>query len=219
MLYVPPNIAALYRPVTDREVHSRSFGLVKMPRNPDAERWEQRRGTLEDQRIFGPLRDFECACGKYRGSKYQNMICDWCWVKVTTRAARRLRFGHIDLPASVLHPLDQSGERLSAIPVLPAVFTESLGGKHLADLYDDLVRCVPSESPKNIIGGVKRLVELLLPVATVAHEWHLREAETLTWGLALERRTDSVQEICSSCGYPLEGLDAPACPGCGKRIG
>jgi DNA-directed RNA polymerase subunit beta' len=67
MLQLPPVLAARYRPATEREVHSWSFGLLKATRNPRATAWEQRRGTLEDQALFGPLRDFECACGKYRG--------------------------------------------------------------------------------------------------------------------------------------------------------
>src|SRR4051794_17820030 len=83
MLPLPSVLAARYWPATEREVHSRSFGLVMAPRNPAATTWEQRRGTLEDQAIFGPVEDFECACGKYRGPKYRDMICDRCGVKVT----------------------------------------------------------------------------------------------------------------------------------------
>jgi hypothetical protein len=125
MLQLPPALAVLYRPATEREVRSRSFGLLKAPREPSATTgWEQRRGTLEDQAIFGPLRDFECVCGKYRGSKYRGMICDICGVKVTPTSVRRERFGHIELPSPVIHPLGQSGERLSAVPVLPAALVQ-----------------------------------------------------------------------------------------------
>jgi hypothetical protein len=219
MLHVPSIIAALYRPATDRDIHSRSFGLVKLPRNRLAEGWEQRRGTLEDQSIFGPLRDFECACRKYRGSKYKNMICDRCGVKVTTRAARRQRFGHIDLQVPVLHPLGQSAELLSTIPVLPAVFFESHAGKRLGEIYDELVRSVLVDSSKEFVTGFHGLLDMLLPIATFAHEWGLEEAETLAWGLALEVRLGPASGTCSYCGYPLEGLDVPACPGCGNKLG
>jgi DNA-directed RNA polymerase subunit beta' len=63
-------------------VRSWSFGALQSPREPGAQGWQQRRGTLDDQRILGPLRDFECACGKYQGPRYRGMICDRCGVKL-----------------------------------------------------------------------------------------------------------------------------------------
>ena len=45
------------------------------------------------------------------------------------------------------------------------------------------------------------------------------DAERLAWGLGLERRVDSFDEACRYCGYPLEGLNVPTCPGCGKKLG
>src|SRR5207302_9291944 len=96
MVELPSTLAAAYRLATDREVRSWSYGVLKAFRNPDAQGWEQQRETLDDQRIFGPLREFECACGKYRGPRYRGMICDRCGVKITTPAARRHRFGHIE---------------------------------------------------------------------------------------------------------------------------
>jgi hypothetical protein len=222
MLGLPPLIAARYRPATEREVHARSFGQVKAPRNTDAAGWEQRRGTLEDQRIFGPLRDFECACGKYRGLKYENMICDRCGVKVTTGTVRRRRFGHIDLPGPIVHPLGENGEHISAISVLPAAFVESRGGGRLAELYDELVRGSLSESVEGLVGSFQRLLELILPAAIVAHEWDLQEAEVLTWGLVLEARassTSTAHDACAFCGYPLEGLEVLVCPGCRQKLG
>jgi hypothetical protein len=218
MLHLPPTIAALYRPAADHEVHSRSFGAVKFPRNPKAEGWEQQRNTLADQAIFGPQRDFECVCGKYRGSEHRNMICDRCGVKITTSAARRRRFGHIDLQAFVLHPLGRSEERLSTIPVLPAAFIESREGRRVGECYDDLARSALSGSLGEMVSGLNQLVELLLPLATIAHDWSLQDAKTFAWGLALERRTDLRNDTCGYCGYPLEGLTVPACPGCGKDL-
>jgi hypothetical protein len=218
MLRLPPLIAARYRPATEREVHSRSFGQLKAPRNADATGWAERRGTLDDQAIFGPLRDFDCACGKYRGPKYQNMICDRCGVKVTTVAARRQRFGHIDLPCPIVHPLGERTERLGAIPVLPAAFVDSRGGDGLADLYDELVRSVLSEYVEGLVGTFNRLLELLLPAVIVAHEWDLQEAEGLACGLTLASRMSTAHDTCDLCGYPIEGLKVPVCPGCGRNL-
>jgi hypothetical protein len=191
---------------------------VKTPRNPKATAWEQRRGTLEDQAIFGPLVDFECACGKYRGRKYQNMICDHCGVKLTTRTARRQRFGHIDLPVPVAHPLGQRGELLYAMPVLPAAFVESPGGECLAALYDELVRSVLFPPFEELIGCLNRLLESLLPVVLVAHEWNLGETEVLACGLAVVSHVGPAQDTCGCCGYPLEGLYVLVCPGCGTKL-
>src|SRR5207302_3054221 len=53
--------------------------------------------------IFGPEKDWECACGKYRGMKYKGMICAPCGVKVTHSRVRRKRMGHIELAAPVVH--------------------------------------------------------------------------------------------------------------------
>jgi hypothetical protein len=146
------------------------------------------------------------------------MICDRCGVKVTTRAARRQRFGHIDVPGPVAHPLGQSGERLSAIPVLPAAFVESRGGGHLAELYDELVRSASLGSAEGVTGSFGGLLEVLLPITVVAHEWDLQEAEVLACGMALVPRVASTVDTCGSCGYPLEGLEVLVCPGCGKQL-
>jgi hypothetical protein len=219
VLHLPPRIAARYRPATVREVHSLSFGQLKAPRDPEATRWEQRRGTLDDQAIFGPLKDYECVCGKYTGPNYQGMICDRCGVKVTSRAARRQRFGHIDLPGPLVHPLGQGAESVGAIPVLPAAFVESgAGASGLADVYDALVRSALSESGEGLGATFSRLLGVLLPAVTVAHEWDLQEAQLLARGLALAPRVSTAQDSCGRCGYPLEGLEVLFCPGCGQKL-
>ena len=146
MLQLPPAIAMSYRPATDHEVRSRSFGIVCAARRLDASGWPDLHGTLYDQAIFGPVRDYECACGKFRGAQHQGMICDRCGVKVTNVAARRQRFGHIELPTPILHPFSEQNETIRAIPVLPAAFVESAGGKALARLYDELACATDTES-------------------------------------------------------------------------
>jgi DNA-directed RNA polymerase beta' subunit len=218
MLRLPSWIAGYYRPATDQEVRAQSFGLLTAPRNLDTEHWEGLRGTLEDQAIFGPERDFECACGKYKGRKYANMICDRCGVKLTTSAVRRERFGHIDLPGPILHPLGKNSELIGAIPVVPDMFVNSNRGEALLDIYDDLIRSVASKSASEIVAGFKQVLKLLLRPVIVAHQWNLQEREVLAHGLALTRRPRSGDHVCDSCGYPLEGLMAMVCPGCGTEL-
>ncbi|MBM4075942.1 MAG: DNA-directed RNA polymerase subunit beta', partial [Planctomycetes bacterium] len=65
--------------------------------------YKPEREGLFCERIFGPEKDWECACGKYRGMKYKGMICDRCGVKVTHSRVRRKRMGHIELAAPVVH--------------------------------------------------------------------------------------------------------------------
>jgi hypothetical protein len=198
-------------------VRSWSFGELQSPRDSRAQGWQQERGTLDDQRIFGPLRDFECACGKYHGTQYQGMICDRCGVKLTSREARRKRFGHIELPSPVRHPLGEAAHLLCAVPVLPASFIESGAGQRLALVYEDLVGPVAAV-PEGAAQALERLAELLVPIVTVAHEWTLPEAATLARGLALEDRAAPDDGRCNRCGFPLEGLHVVACPRCGKGL-
>src|SRR5262245_3654096 len=128
MLRLPAALTSEYRLATAREVYAWSFGLVKATRRPGATGWEQLLGTLDDQRIFGPENDWECACGTYRGPRHEGMVCDRCGVKVTTREERRSRFGHVDLPVPVPHPLGDADDLVGAVPVLPAGFLEAPAG-------------------------------------------------------------------------------------------
>ena len=185
---LPLTLAEQYRPATDQEVRSWSFGEVKAMRFLAATNWEQQRGTLDDQRIFGPRTAFRCVCGKYQEAKYQNMICDYCGVKVTLPDVRHQRFGHMEMPLSIEHPLGEKGEQLSTIPVLPATFFESSGGKALAEVYEELILAVYGGSAEKIRFGWNRLVDLLVPVLTFAQKWDLQEAKVIARGLALELR-------------------------------
>jgi hypothetical protein len=191
MLRLPAVLASRYRLATAHEVHSWSFGLVKTIRYAEAVGWEQRVSTLDDQRIFGPIRDFECACGKYWGSEFRGMICDWCGVKVTGREVRRRRFGHIELLTPIPHPLGDESELISAVPVLPAVFFESPEGKDLRSAYETLIQAAAAESGDDLISGMSHLIECLLPVVIMAHEWHLAESSVLARGLVVESRDEA----------------------------
>ena len=194
---LPSSLAAIYRPATDYEVHSWSFGALKRPRPISGATWQNQRGTLDDQAIFGPLRPFNCACGKYQGVRHKNLICDICGTKVTTPDVRRQRFGHIDLSAAVAHPLGTKGEMLISVPVMPAEFGQAKPGEPLAQMYDDLILHsvdAPAANRLNqrnghVVGALlERLMEVLLPVTSFAVDWNLAEADTFARSLALERQ-------------------------------
>ncbi len=86
-----------------QDIRSWSFGEVKKPETINYRTYRPEKDGLFCERIFGPEKDWECTCGKYRGMKYKGMICDRCGVKVTHSRVRRKRMGHIELAAPVVH--------------------------------------------------------------------------------------------------------------------
>ena len=86
-----------------QDIRSWSFGEVKKPETINYRTYRPEKDGLFCERIFGPEKDWECACGKYRGMKYKGMTCDRCGVKVTHSRVRRKRMGHIELAAPVVH--------------------------------------------------------------------------------------------------------------------
>jgi len=84
-------------------IRSWSFGEVRKPETINYRTYRPEKDGLFCERIFGPERDWECACGKYKGTKFKGIICDRCGVKVTHSRVRRKRMGHINLAAPVVH--------------------------------------------------------------------------------------------------------------------
>ncbi|MQW39312.1 DNA-directed RNA polymerase subunit beta' [Lactococcus hircilactis] len=80
-----------------------SFGEVKKPETINYRTQKPEREGLFDERIFGPQKDWECACGKLKGVFYKNQVCEVCGVQVTTAKSRRERMGHIELAAPTSH--------------------------------------------------------------------------------------------------------------------
>jgi len=85
------------------EIREWSYGEVKLPETLNYRTLKPEKDGLFCAKIFGPVKDFECLCGKYRGSKYKGVVCDRCGVEVTLSKERRKRFGHIDLAAPCTH--------------------------------------------------------------------------------------------------------------------
>ena len=80
-----------------------SYGEVKKPETINYRSQKPERDGLFCERIFGPTKDWECACGKYKKITYQGVICDRCGVEITKSSVRRERMGHIELAAPVAH--------------------------------------------------------------------------------------------------------------------
>ena len=85
------------------EILENSFGEITKPETINYRTYKPERDGLFCERIFGPTKDYECACGKYKRIRYKGIVCDRCGVEVTEKKVRRERSGHIDLVVPVAH--------------------------------------------------------------------------------------------------------------------
>ena len=104
----PGGPAAELRPDQDLDLEpekilSWSYGEIKKPETINYRTFKPERDGLFCARIFGPIKDYECLCGKYKRMKYKGVICEKCGVEVTLARVRRDRMGHIELAAPVAH--------------------------------------------------------------------------------------------------------------------
>ena len=84
-------------------IRSWSFGEVKKPETINYRTFKPERDGLFCAKIFGPIKDYECLCGKYKRLKHRGVICEKCGVEVTLSSVRRERMGHIELASPVAH--------------------------------------------------------------------------------------------------------------------
>jgi DNA-directed RNA polymerase subunit beta' len=85
------------------EILERSHGEVLKPETINYRTYKPERDGLFCERIFGPVKDYECHCGKYKRIRYKGIVCDRCGVEVTEKKVRRERMGHISLVVPVAH--------------------------------------------------------------------------------------------------------------------
>ena len=85
------------------KIRSWSYGEVLKPETINYRTLKPERDGLFCEKIFGPSRDYECSCGKYKRLRYKNIVCDRCGVEVTKSSVRRERMGHIELATPVSH--------------------------------------------------------------------------------------------------------------------
>ncbi len=103
------------------QIHSWSYGEVKKPETINYRTFKPEKDGLFCARIFGPVKDYECLCGKYKRMKYRGIVCEKCGVEVTVSKVRRERMGHIDLAAPVAHIwfLKSLPSRISTLTDIP----------------------------------------------------------------------------------------------------
>ena len=103
-LNTPADFDALrLRLASPEKIRAWSFGEVRKPETINYRTQKPEKGGLFAEEIFGPTKDWECYCGKYKKIRYKGIVCDKCGVEVTTSLVRRERMGHIELAAPVSH--------------------------------------------------------------------------------------------------------------------
>jgi len=85
------------------KIRSWSFGEIKKPETINYRTFKPEKDGLFCARIFGPVKDYECLCGKYKGMKFRGIICEKCGTEITKSNVRRERMGHIELSTPVSH--------------------------------------------------------------------------------------------------------------------
>ena len=85
------------------KILQRSYGEVLKPETINYRSYKPEKDGLFCEKIFGPVKDYECHCGKYKGIRYRGIICDRCGVEVTRKKVRRERMGHITLAVPIVH--------------------------------------------------------------------------------------------------------------------
>lgn len=150
------------------EILDRSYGEVLKPETINYRSYKPERDGLFCERIFGPVKDFECYCGKYKRIRYKGIVCDRCGVEVTEKKVRRERMGHIRLVVPVVHiwffkSLPNKIGYLLGLPskkletviyyeryvvIQPGVLSDSVAYKDLLteEEYMDLVEKLPREN-------------------------------------------------------------------------
>ena len=141
---------------TSDQMRSWSFGEVKKPETINYRTLKPEKDGLFDERIFGPTKDWECSCGRYKRIRYRGIVCERCGVEVTRREVRRERMGHIELAAPVTHVwyfkgvpsrlgyfLDMSPKELEKVIYFAAYLVVSIDSKKrtkdLAELEEAVV--------------------------------------------------------------------------------
>src|ERR1035437_5233768 len=105
-----------------------SYGEVTKPETINYRTGRSERSGLFDERIFGPEKDYECYCGKYRRIRYKDIICEKCGVEVTRSIVRRDRMGHIELATPIAHMWYLHGvpSRMSILMNIPIMDLEKV---------------------------------------------------------------------------------------------
>ena len=141
-----------------QDIRSWSYGEVKRPETINYRTFRPEKDGLFDERIFGPTKDYECACGRYKKRKFAGIVCERCGVEVTTSRVRRRRMGHIELVAPVAHTwffrntpsiiallLDVSPKLVEQVVYLTTYIVIQVDHRTIRQERDDLQKAIETE--------------------------------------------------------------------------
>ncbi len=201
----------------------RSFGEVLKPETINYRTYKPERDGLFCERIFGPVKDYECACGKYKRIRYKGIVCDRCGVEVTEKKVRRERMGHIKLVVPVVHIwyfkslpnkigylLGMSSKKLETIvyyeryAVIQGGIKENLGVGDLLteeeylDIIDSLPKenqYLPDDDPQKFIAkmGAEAVHDLLARLDLDELSYNLRNAAANE--TSQQRKADALKRL------------------------
>ncbi len=201
----------------------RSFGEVLKPETINYRTYKPERDGLFCERIFGPVKDFECACGKYKRIRYKGIVCDRCGVEVTEKKVRRERMGHVKLVVPVVHIwyfkslpnkigylLGMSSKKIESIVyyeryvVIQAGVKDTLGPGDLLseeeylDILDNLPKdnqYLPDEDPQKFIAkmGAESISDLLSRLDLDELSYQLRNAAATE--TSQQRKADALKRL------------------------
>jgi len=173
-----------------KEILSWSRGEVVEPETINYRTFRTEKGGLFDESIFGPTKDYECYCGKYKGVRYKGVVCDKCGVEVTSSKVRRRRMGHIELAAPCAHVwfcrglpsqigtlLGLSRRKLTSVVYFAALLATEIDEdekakvlQEIEETFDQERKALKKEAQEKIDGLKKELEEKVKDQPTMATE-------------------------------------------------
>lgn len=207
------------------QVRSWSFGEVNKPETINYRTFKPEKEGLFCARIFGPVKDYECLCGKYKRMKYRGITCEKCGVEVTTSRVRRERMGHVELAAPVAHIwfLKSLPSRISTLLDIPmkdlekilyfenyVVVDAGLSTLQKGDLLseDALQKAQDEHGEDNFVASIgaevvqKMLAELDLPELRKAIQEELVQTASETKKKKLIKRLKLIEDFIGSSNQP-----------------
>ena len=168
-----------------------SHGEVTKPETINYRTFRPEKDGLFDERIFGPTKDYECYCGKYKRIRYKGIVCDRCGVEVTTSVVRRERMGHIKLATPVAHIWYFKGAS-SPLSIILDIPTQTLERIVYYALY--LVTGIEKEGQKKTISALEGLRKKEIDAQ---EEWYESEKQKITSEFEKQRK-DTEKKITAS---------------------
>src|SRR3989338_7191255 len=168
-----------------------SHGEVLKPETINYRTFKPEKDGLFDERIFGPTKDYECYCGKYKRIRYKGIVCDRCGVEITTSAVRRERMGHIKLATPVAHIWYFKGAS-SPLSIILDIPTQTLERIVYYALY--LVTGIEKEGQKKTISALEGLRKKEIDAQ---EEWYESEKQKITSEFEKQRK-DTEKKITAS---------------------